>query len=150
MGSGWSDVRFGARMLRRRPGFAVAVIGMLALGIGINTAIFSVFHGVLLRPLPYPAADRLVQVWEEREGGVRNTVSPLNWMDWREGAESFEGIAVYAYDPLTLTGHGESRRLTGSMVSAGFFDVLGVEPALGRGFRPEEDHTLRPRPRSPL
>ena len=143
MGSGWTDVRFATRMLWRRPGFAAAVIGMLALGIGISTAIFSVFNGVLLRPLPYPAAERLVQVWEERQGGVRNTVSPLNWMDWREGAESFEGIAVYAYDPLTLTGHGESRRLIGSMVSANFFDVLGVEPALGRRFRPEEDQPER-------
>ena len=140
MGTLWRDVRFGTRMLLRRPGFSAAVVLMLALGIGVNAAIFSVFKAVLLQPLPYPDAERLVQVWEiDPDLGGRNTISPVNWADWRERCESFDDIAVYEYDPLTLTGQGEPRRLVGAMVSHGFFDILGVQPLLGRTFLPEED-----------
>ena len=139
MAAWWKDVRFGMRMLLRSPGFAAAMILMLALGIGINTAIFSVFNGVLLQPLPYPEPGRLLQVWEERGAGQLNTVSAVNWVDWRAGARNLESIAVYGYEALTLTGEGEARRLVGSLVSEGFFETLGVAPLLGRAFLPEED-----------
>ena len=101
----WLDLRFGLRTLWSRPGFAMAVVVMLALGIGITTTVFSVFNAVLLRPLDYPDGERLVQVWESdaRLGG-RNTVSPANWADWRERAETPRGDRRLRIRPVHVDG----------------------------------------------
>ncbi|MFP5264165.1 MAG: ADOP family duplicated permease [Blastocatellia bacterium] len=135
------DLRFGLRMLAKRPGFALVAIITLALGIGANTAIFSVVNTVLLRPLPYKDADRLVAVWEDgsEQGFPRNSTTPANFIDWRDQNQVFEGMAALGRQSFNLTGAGEPEKIDGRRVSANLFDLLGVEAHLGRGFLPEED-----------
>jgi len=135
------DLRYGARALRRNPGFTAVAVLVLALGTGANAAIFSVVNAVLLRPLPYPEPERLVQVWEQNltRGWTRDTVSPLNFADWRSEARSFESLAAYEYESFIMTGGPQPERISGLLASAEFFKVLGVEPALGRGFLEGED-----------
>ncbi len=135
------DIRFGIRMLLAKPGFTVAAILTLALGIGANTAIFSIVEAVLLRPLPYKEPDRIVAVWETDlgKGGERWRVAPANYFDWREQSAAFEEMALLGASSLNLTGAGEPEQLLGVRVSAGYFAVLGVEPVIGRSFLPEED-----------
>lgn len=137
----WQDIRYGFRILMRSPGFTAVVVLTLALGIGANTAMFSIVNAVLLQPLPYPKADRLVQLWEieGREQARQEPVGPVNFADWQERTGTFEHLAAYRYASLTLTGGDESERILGAAVSATFFSVLGVSPVFGRGFRPEED-----------
>ncbi len=137
----WQDLRYGVRMLWKNPGFTVVAVVALALGIGANSAIFSVVNTVLLRPLPYKDPERLVMVWEDRtaRGYPRDTPAPANFVDWREQNKVFEGMAAIATHSLNLTGTGEPERLEGKRVSASFFPLLGVEPLLGRAFSPEED-----------
>jgi putative ABC transport system permease protein len=137
----WQDLRFGARMLRRSPSFTVAAVLALALGIGANTAIFSVVNTVLLRPLPYQDPDRLAMVWEESalQGFPRNSVSAANYIDWRAQNQVFEDMAIIGRMNFNLTGEGEPERIDGRRVSANFFPLLGVKPHLGRAFLPEED-----------
>src|SRR5215212_2720537 len=137
----WQDLRYGLRMLFKNPGFTVISVLALALGIGANTAIFSVVNTVLLRPLPYKEPDRLVMVWEDNSkiGYPRDTPAAANYIDWREQSTVFEGMAATADLSLNLTGAGEPERFDGKRVSANFFSLLGVEPQLGRGFMPEED-----------
>lgn len=134
------DLHFALRTMRRSPGFTLAAVLSLALGIGANTAIFTVVNAVLLRPLPFPEPDRLVQIWESKpsKGYFRNVVNPFNFLDWRERTHSFEAMA--AVDGLTtnLTGLGDPLALPGMQVSPEFFSILGVAPALGRSFTPEE------------
>ena len=137
----WQDIRYGLRMLLKAPSFSIVATIALALGIGANTAIFSVVNAVLLRPLPFPDSDRLMTVWEtdRRRGTERGTASYPNFADWRDQNQSFEKLAAYHGADYTLTGHGDAVRLQGSVVSADTFQMLGVAPVFGRTFLPEED-----------
>lgn len=139
MGELLRDIRYGARNLRRSPGFTLAAILALALGIGANTAIFSIINGVLLRPLPYPDSERIVIVSERTPTGSFNTVAPANFLDWRKQAAGFSAMSAFIGGRLTLTGNGEPEHIPILRVSAAFFDVFGVKPVLGRGFLPAED-----------
>jgi putative ABC transport system permease protein len=137
----WQDARFGARTLAKNPGFTAVAVVALALGIGANTAIFSVVNTILLRPLPYKDPDRLVMVWEKgaADGFPINSTSAANFIDWRDQNQVFEGVAVMGRASFNLTGVGEPLRVDGRRVSANLFRLLGVEPQLGRAFLPEED-----------
>ncbi|HEX8899426.1 MAG TPA: ABC transporter permease, partial [Chthoniobacterales bacterium] len=137
----WQDIRYGLRMLARSPAFTVIAVVALALGIGANSAIFSVVNAVLLRPLPYKNPDALVMVWEEAThlGFPINTPSPANFIDWQNQNTVFESTAAMAQSNFNLTGAGEPERFDGRRVSANLFTLLGVKPHLGRGFLPEED-----------
>ena len=143
----FQDLRHGFRALQRSPGFAAVAILALGLGLGANTAIFSVVSGILLRPLPYRSPERLVMVWDDdRTHGVeREFPGPDNYFDWRDQNQVFEGMAaVYGWIP-TLTAAGEPVQLAGETVSHNLFSILGVEPILGRTFLPQED-TLQGEP----
>jgi putative ABC transport system permease protein len=133
------DLCYAARMLRRNPGFAAVVVLTLALGIGANTAIFSVVDGILLRPLPYGDAGRLVIVWENnlRRGHAHNVVSPPNFLDWQAQNRVFSAMSYISDLRGNLTGNGEPEQIVTQYVSANFFSVLGVSPILGPGFTPE-------------
>jgi predicted permease len=135
------DLRYGLRMLVKNPGFTIVAVIALALGIGANSAIFSVVNTVLLRPLPYKNPDALVMIWEEAShlGFPRNTPSPANFIDWRTQNTVFEGMAAMAEKSFNLTGVGEPERLDGRRVSANLFSLLGVDAQLGRTLGPEED-----------
>ncbi|HWS56871.1 MAG TPA: ABC transporter permease [Pyrinomonadaceae bacterium] len=141
------DLRYGLRTMRRGPGFTAAAVLTLALGIGANSAIFSVVNAVLLRPLPYPNAGRLVRIRrvDPRGGNVGGTVSYPNFTDFREQAPGLEHAAAYSDSYAWLGGGGEPERIEGVYASADLFPTLGVSPALGRAFTPEED-----RPGAPL
>ena len=149
------DVRYAIRGLRARAGFAVVCIAVLALGIGANAAVFSVLNGVLLKPLTYREPDRLVQIWETNPlmNWTEATVAPANLLDWRERNQSFTDIAYYLgrdgkgaqISDATLTGSSEPERIRGMEVSGNFFDVLGVEPALGRVIRQSDTRQGEPR-----
>jgi putative ABC transport system permease protein len=135
------DVRYAIRQLVRSPGFTAVAVLTLALGLGANTAIFSVVHGILLRPLPYPDPDRLAMVWVNNPGeGIDKDIAsfPL-FADWRQQAKSFEQIVAYTGSGFTLTGRGEPEQLRGATVAAGFFPMLGVPVALGRALIDEEN-----------
>jgi putative ABC transport system permease protein len=135
----WQDVRFGVRMLLKKPVFTAVAVVALALGAGANTAIFSVVNGVLLRPLPYKDPDKLVRIgeWSKEVPGM--SISYPNFKDWRERNRVFDGLAATQFDSYNLTGGDEPERLQGRNVSYNFFDVLGVAPAFGRSFRADED-----------
>lgn len=133
------DLRHAARGLARTPGFTAAAVVTLALGLGANTAIFSVVDAALLRPLPFRDPERLVLVWETMGDWKTRWVAPANFLDWRRDARSFEGLAGYSSSDANLTGAGEPERLRAAVVSDTLFDLLGVRPALGRGFRAGED-----------
>ncbi|HLM57076.1 MAG TPA: ADOP family duplicated permease, partial [Pyrinomonadaceae bacterium] len=141
MKSLWQDLRYGLRTLSRKKGLTLAAVLTLALAIGANTAIFSVVNAVLLRPLPYPEAERLVRLGSSnpKTGVEIGTLSPPDFYDLRAGGRVFEGAsAVDGWSP-SLTGGGEPERVSAARVSANFFEVLGVRPALGRGFVPQEE-----------
>jgi putative ABC transport system permease protein len=136
------DIRYGIRVMLKSRGFTVAAVLALALGIGANTAIFSVVNGVLLRPLPYPDPERIITVWQnlETRGGPKlEYTSPADFKDWKEQSEAFEHMAAFAGWGPTLTGQAEPEQLRGAAVSYDMFSVLGIEPALGRSFNEEED-----------
>jgi predicted permease len=133
------DLRFSLRLLVRNPGFALISVVALAVGIGANTAIFSVVNGVLLQPLPYSEPARLVMVYESTQQFQHGAVAYLNFLDWRRENRSFADIAAFRNNDFNFTGSGEPVRLSGEYVSAGLFRTLGVEPLLGRRFLPEED-----------
>jgi putative ABC transport system permease protein len=137
------DLRFGVRMLLKQPGFTLVALLTLALGIGANTAVFSVANTVLLRPLPYQKPDELVMVWETapKLGFPHNDVAPANFLDWRAQNNVFAQIAAFGGTSVSLTGLGEPERIEGVRVSASLFPLLGVAPALGRVFTDEEDRT---------
>src|SRR2546423_1524163 len=136
------DARYALRMLGKNPAFTSIAIIALALGIGANSAIFSVVNAVLLRPLPFKHPEQLVMVWENAAhlGFPRNTPSPANFLDWQKQAQSFAGMAAMAERSFNLTGVGEPERLEGRRVSANLFDLLGVPPLLGRAFVPADDN----------
>ncbi len=135
------DLRYGARMLAKKPGFTLIAILTLALGIGANAAIFSVLNSILLRPLPYHEPERLVQVWEtyQPNGTDRGGVAPNNFLDWAKQAQRFEGFSAVWNWGYSLTGTNEPTEIFGMKVSPNFFSLLGVKPQLGRFFLPEED-----------
>src|SRR5215468_6257692 len=139
----WQDLRYGARMLLKNPGFTTIAVLTLALGIGANTAIFTVVDAALLRGLPYKDSDRLVQVWESRRIGEikRLDASYPDYLDWGQATEVIDGISGYTgWDgSFTLTGRAEPERIEGARVTASFFSVLGVRPILGRAFLPDEE-----------
>ncbi|MGH9688279.1 MAG: ABC transporter permease, partial [Candidatus Acidiferrales bacterium] len=133
------DIRYGIRLIAKSPGFAAIAILTLALGIGANTAVFSVINGVLLNPLPYRQPDRLVAVYAKTKQFTRSSISYPNFLDWVRDQRSFSALAAYRGDDYNLIGMGEPQRLSAEMVSASFFPLLGVNPVVGRQFRPEED-----------
>ncbi len=133
------DLRYGFRMLRRKPGFALVAIMTLALGIGANTAIFSVVNAVLLRPLPYPEPERLVSVYESLPQGGLGSVSAPNLLDRRAQSDVFTGIAAYQYGDFNLQEEQQPVRAVGAYVSSNFFEVLGATPQAGRAFSEGED-----------
>ena len=135
----WQDLRYGARMLAKSPGFALIAILTLALGIGANTAIFSVVNGVLLNPLPYPHPEQIVSLFTEMPNFKNGSISYPNFEDWRRMNRSFSSIAAYRSTGFNLSGHGEREHLHGEMISAGFFEILGINPLLGRSFSADED-----------
>jgi putative ABC transport system permease protein len=141
------DVRHAWRTWRRTPVLALAAILTLALGVGANTAVFSVVHGVLLRPLPYPDADRLVEVFEDNTragGGPFFRVALLNYLSWVERARSFDALAAFNGRDFTLTEHGEPERIGGSAVTASLFKVLGLAPIVGRPLSEEDEQPGAP------
>jgi putative ABC transport system permease protein len=135
----WQDLRYGARMLLKNPGFTLIALFTLALGIGANTAIFSVVNAVLLRPLPYHESDRLVMLSANEKDGVLGNTGYTTFLDWRERSRSFERLGVVRDWGGTLTGRGEPEVIRGLRVSADYFKLLGASPTLGRDFRSEED-----------
>ena len=134
----WQDLRYGSRMLLKHPGVTAIAVITLALGIGANTAIFSIVNAVMLRPLPYKNPDRLVSLWERVPEHGRWRVTPANFFDWKKQNTVFEEMAAFGSSTLTLTGDGEPEQLLGTRASAGYFAVVGVEPMLGRSFLAEE------------
>ena len=139
------DVRHAARGLWRSPGFSLAVILTLALGIGGNTAVFSAVDQLLLRPLPYPDGDQLVTVAESVGPHSHADVSPANWLDWQRESHTFRRFAAWRSWSFTLTGAGEPRRVNGQQVSSEFFPLLGVAPLLGRTISDADDRPNGPR-----
>ncbi|HXG67739.1 MAG TPA: ABC transporter permease [Blastocatellia bacterium] len=141
------DIIYGARMLRKNPGFTAVAVIAIALGVGANTAIFSVVNTVLLRPLPYAEPERLVAVWERDTREALSKARPIsyngvaypNFFDWRAQSQSFERIAVYQYSDFALTGGDAPVHLVGQVVSPDLFDLLGAQPRLGRWFTMEEE-----------
>jgi putative ABC transport system permease protein len=134
-----ADVRYALRALRRAPGFTLAVVLTLALGIGINSAIFSVVHNVLLRPLPYGSPDRLVLLYGRYPEFGRTSTSLPDFIDLRHGTRTFEQLAARHAGAFVLTGEGEPQRVIADRVTSNFFTTLGVRPLLGRAFLPDED-----------
>jgi putative ABC transport system permease protein len=135
------DVRFAFRILKNNPGFAAVSILALALGTGANTAIFTAVDSILIRPLPYPQPDRLVNVWEDASfaGFPRNTPAPANYYDWKEQNTVFEDVAASRFRTMTLRGEGAPEEVRGRAVTPNFFSVLQVSPAIGRVFSADED-----------
>ena len=134
-----SDLKFAIRQLRKNPGFAAVAVLTLALGIGANTAMFSVLSAVLLRPLPYPNADQLVWLSELAPNGDESPIAFPNFEDWRAQQKTFDQMGVYKRESAVLTGMDEAAQLEGSRVSAGLLNMLGVQPLIGRPFLPEDD-----------
>ena len=138
----FEDLRFSIRTLRKNPGFAFAAVLALALGIGANSAMFSVIDGVLLRPLPFPQSERLVNVWETNQ--VRKIphfgAAPANYYDWRKQNQVFSALGSYQANTFNLsTNDGAPERYVGAVCDRGFFDVLGIPPLLGRVFTADEE-----------
>lgn len=139
------DLAFSMRMARKQPGFSMILIGILALGIGANTAVFSLVNGILLHPLHFPHPEKLVALFERNvvnNGDVDNPVAPANYLDWRKQTTALDEIAAISYARLNLSGAADSiapERIDVCACSANLFDTLGVAPAIGRSFRPDED-----------
>ena len=133
------DFRYGLLLLKRDPGFAFVAISVMAIGIGANTAMFSLMDAVLFKPLPYPEPERIVRVWEAPSPTSRNGISTLNFVDWKRLSTSFEALSAVRGLNVALTGNGDPARLGGVLVSADYFEVFGVRAALGRTFLRGED-----------
>ena len=145
MSSILQDLRYGLRALLRRPTFTLVAVATLALGIGVNTAIFSVVNAVLMRGLPYPNSEQLVVVWETsvqpgQDVNNRNEVAMGNFLDWRSQQTVFDGLAALNYSNVNLTGSAEPERIQGAVVTTNFFSLLGTTPIIGRGFLAEEEN----------
>ena len=133
------DMRFGLRMICKSPGFAAAAILTLALGIGGTRAIVSFVDAVLLKPLPFPGADQILNVWEKPPGGERNGISTLNFLDWKNQNTVFTAMAAQSWSSVTLTDADVPVELRNGRVSAPYFEIFGVKPMLGRTFAADED-----------
>src|SRR5499426_818908 len=142
----WLDLRQGARSLFKQSTFTIVAVITLALGVGANTAIFSVVHAVLLQSLPYPAADRLVMVWETRRSNPsgQNVINMGNFFDWKEQNRVFEDMAAFGGASVNLTGDGEPEKIPSQIATTNLFNVLGVKPIMGRTFAPEEGKPGQP------
>ncbi|HXM43955.1 MAG TPA: ABC transporter permease, partial [Bryobacteraceae bacterium] len=138
------DLRYTARTLARSPGFALTAILVLALGVGANTAAFSVTDFVLIRPLPFPEPERLVKLWEKLPGYSQMELSPANYVDWKRLSESFDGMGAFTETSVNLVGQGDPERLEGAAITADLFPVLRVQPAMGRLFTAAEDREGAP------
>ena len=134
-----NDLRFALRLLRKSPGFTLVAVLTLALGIGANTAIFTVFDALLLKPLPFAKPEQLVRIYNTGPQLDKSPISPANFLDWQQQNRVFQEIAAYTGNDFTMLGGDVPERLLGARVSAGFFNLLGVQPSLGRPFRGEED-----------
>src|SRR5919204_3010330 len=133
------DLRYGLRMLRKSPAFTAIAVLTLALGIGANTAMFSIVYGVLLRALPFPEPDRVVHIYTKSPQWSRQSISYPNYLDWQRRTHSFEQMACYRTHEMNLTGAGEPTRVHVAMVTATFLPTLGIQPLMGRNFTPQED-----------
>src|SRR3954452_2217132 len=139
----FADIRYALRVLLRTPSFTLAAVAVLALGVGANTAIFSIVNAVLLRPLPYEQPERLVRLFhvppQSTFPGMRQfSVSPANFFDWKRDAASFDGMAIYAFRQFTMTGGSQPESILAGAVGEDFFEVVRAQPALGRVFRADE------------
>lgn len=134
------DLQFAFRMLHKSPGFTAVAVLTLALGIGANTTIFSIVNAVLLRPLPYPSANRLVAIYNYTASDGNASFSYLDFLEWQRQNRSFASLATYRHSNFTFAGTAQAENLLGDLVSAEFFDTLGVKPVIGRTFRADEDH----------
>ncbi|HET8824967.1 MAG TPA: ABC transporter permease, partial [Terriglobales bacterium] len=141
MNSIWQDIRFGARMLFKHRLTTLVCVVALALGIGANTAMFSVAEAFLLHPAPFENADRIVALVESRprQNIDMNSVAPATYLEWRKEAQSFDQMGAYAWDEVSLTGDGNPQKVQAFDITANFFEMLGVQPQLGRAFLPEEE-----------
>src|SRR5918998_1400850 len=133
------DIRYGLRVLLKKPGFTAVVLLTLALGIGANAALFSVVNGVLLNPLPFPQPEQLVSLHQSKQNFATGAIPYPNFQDWQKENQTFSAMAVSRGSSFALIGAGEAERVSGRRCSANIFTVLGVEPALGRNFAPGED-----------
>src|SRR5580700_1618323 len=133
------DLRFGLRMIGNSPAFTAAAVLTLALGIGGTTAMFSFVDAVLLKPLPFPAAERILNVWEKPPGGDRNGISTLNFLDWKNQNTVFTAMAAQTWGSVTLTDADVPVELRNGRVSPPYFDIFGAKPMLGRTFAADED-----------
>ncbi|MBO0862394.1 MAG: ABC transporter permease [Chloracidobacterium sp.] len=145
----YQDLRYSIRLLIKKPGFTLIAVATLAVGIGLNSAIFSVVNSVLLRPLPYKDSDRLVQIWSRdlRKGGKNSVISPADYLDWRKQARSFERVSAYNISRAKMATSEGVRQINGAAVTGDFFETLGVTPQLGRAFsindeQPDKNHVL--------
>lgn len=133
------DLYYGFRTLRKSPTFAAVAILTLAIGIGANTAIFSIVNGVLLNPLPYPHADRIVSLFDEVPNFKKGSIAYPNFLDWQRMNRTFSAMAAYLSADFNILSEGESEHVKGEMISAGFFEILGVQPLIGRTFSADDD-----------
>ena len=132
------DFRYGMGSLARDPGFAAVTLGLLALGIGVNSAMFSIVDAVLLKPLPFPEPERMVRVWEAPPG-ERNGTTTLTFLDWKRQSDIFEALSVECPTRAAVATGGDPARVSGKLVSADYFQVFGVKPQIGRTFASGED-----------
>jgi predicted permease len=135
----WQDLRYAVRMLAKAPAFTAVAILTLALGIGANTALFSVINSVLLAPLPFPQPDRLMALFTQRVSFTTGSISYPNFLDWQRNNRTFASLAAYTPNDFNLTGSGQAEHVAGEMISANFFSTLGLQPGSGRWFTADED-----------
>ena len=137
------DLRYALRRMLKSPGYTSVIVVALALGIGVNTAIFSIADAFLLKPVPFLDSEHLVVVLEKRanSGDVWSSVANANFFDWKSESQSFEQMAAYEWSDVNITGGDHPEQVQGFLVSANFFETLGVRPATGRAFLPEEDQS---------
>ena len=139
MSTFWQDVRYSIRLLAKNPGFTVVAVLTLALGIGANTALFSVVNGVLLNPLPFPHPEQLVTLHESKPNFATGSISFPNFREWQKDNRTFSAMAIHRSTDFSLTGMGDAERLRGQFVTSDFFRLLGVSPLIGRTFEQGED-----------
>ena len=135
----FQDLRYALRQMRKAPGFTLIAVATLALGIGVNTALFSVISGVLLSPLPFRHADELVAIHENKPNFEGGSVSYPNFRDWQKDNHTFSAMAIARGYSFNMTGTGEPEQVNGEFISSDFFPILGVQPVLGRNFAAKED-----------
>jgi predicted permease len=136
----WQDLHYAVRMLAKSPGFTVVAVLTLAIGIGANTALFSVVDGVLLNPLPYPHPEQLITVHESKPNFLTGSISYPNFLDWQKDNTTLSAFAVHRQTSFSLTGIGETEQVNAEFITPDFFSILGVKPVIGRDFAPSDDH----------